>query len=1208
MSILSSFASGILAASIFLTPIPMDNAASSILPEPLPASQDGGPSWRIEIDFPVAYYSEEDVITLLEARLGTYEINWQIEAAPDSAVLRAVIESTGSLDQIRGIIFYDLASEINFLGGTTQIFLSGDIQTGTDLNVLFESNPSTGYLWQVDALDTQLVQQTGKSDLVMRSGTIGSPQTQVMHFSGVQDGYTILNFTYRRPWESGVAPSRRIYIEKIDLSGSVDLTDPIAALATFGAPSAFGPLIGETASAPLEVSPNLPAAFDWRDRVTLPGVRNQGTCGSCWAFATVGTMEVAMVVQGEPIVDLSEQYLISCNQNGWSCNGGWRAHDYHAWKLGESQTQAGAVLESDFPYSGTNGTCTTAYNHPYKISDWQYVRGLTIPPADEIKQAIYTYGAVTASICMGPELLAYRGGVFSTDESSVCGSYLTNHAIVLVGWNDAEDTWIMRNSWGSWWGEGGYIRIKRNVSNIGYAPTYVVYKNPIPNPISPSGNISQAAPTFSWNSVDDGLSYKLQVSDANNQRLLLTWYDASQICSPSDGTCQIAPLQSLDYGQYTWFIKSKNSAGVESDWSRETQFSILPAAPQPQSPTGDSHDKNPVFAWDSAPAAAEYRIKVSQGSQAILESNWTAADAICAGSACQLQPGLNLSVGSYSWSVQAHTANGIESSWSSPTNFNILLLAPDPISPSGTINAQPVFSWKNIPFVDQYKIQINDDRTGNRIYLAWHAAADVCSAAAADCQLSLTNTLPVGNYRWTIKYQDTDQIDSPWSDWEYFNIEYNLPASPELISPTGNLISQQPVFTWKSTENTDSYQLKVDGPSGTVIQESYAAVDICSSSICTAVPAVGLPAASYAWTVQGSNAHGAGSWSPEQNFVTPVSTQLLVANPIPDQTLTLGDQFDFTLPQNTFRAPVGATLYFSAALSDGSPLPDWITTYPNNATSNRFIGLPAVSDIGVLSVKVTASDGNGATISNVFTLTINKVVTSTTITAISPQPSGLGQPVEITVKVDPNGGAAPTGNVVVGSNTASCTVILNGSTGKCSLTLPQTGVHDIIANYQGTQSHNSSVSGLFQHTVENCYALDVSTSNGKVVFSPQPNCGSTLYLPGTVVEATANPDANFIFTGWDNNINLIGSPKVITLNSSQQVLASFTRRGDVNGDGSMDIIDSLFMLQVITGLRQSSQLIMPVFDVNGNGINDSIDALFVQQCVVGMANNLCPSP
>ena len=81
------------------------------------------------------------------------------------------------------------------------------------------------------------------------------------------------------------------------------------------------------------------------------------------------------------------------------------------------------------------------------------------------------------AVCAGPKMQGYRGGVFSLDEKSYCGGEV-NHAVVLVGWNDAENTWIMRNSWGAYWGESGYMRITRGTSNIGYSANYVIYSAP----------------------------------------------------------------------------------------------------------------------------------------------------------------------------------------------------------------------------------------------------------------------------------------------------------------------------------------------------------------------------------------------------------------------------------------------------------------------------------------------------------------------------------------------------------------------------------------------------------------------------------------------------------------------------------------------------------------------------------------------------------
>ena len=108
----------------------------------------------------------------------------------------------------------------------------------------------------------------------------------------------------------------------------------------------------------------------------------------------------------------------------------------------------------------------------------------SVPSVTAIKQAIATYGPISAAVCVGSQFQSYTGGVFSTDESASCGTSKVNHAIVLVGWDDNQGTWILRNSWGTWWGElaggttgseKGYMRIKYGISNVGYAANYVSY-------------------------------------------------------------------------------------------------------------------------------------------------------------------------------------------------------------------------------------------------------------------------------------------------------------------------------------------------------------------------------------------------------------------------------------------------------------------------------------------------------------------------------------------------------------------------------------------------------------------------------------------------------------------------------------------------------------------------------------------------------------
>jgi hypothetical protein len=218
---------------------------------------------------------------------------------------------------------------------------------------------------------------------------------------------------------------------------------------------------------------NLPDAFNWCDSGGCTPVKNQGSCGSCWAFGTVGPLECNIKIRDGVTVDLAEQWLVSCNSDGWSCGGGWWAHDYHEWKT-DYCGGTGAVLEADFPYVASDVPCNCPYPHEYLIDDWAFIGSeYGIPPVDNIKQAIMDHGPVSVAVYANSAMQAYTGGIFNG-----CGSGSINHAVVLVGWDDNQGTngvWIMRNSWGSGWGEGGYMRIPYDCSSIGYAACYVDY-------------------------------------------------------------------------------------------------------------------------------------------------------------------------------------------------------------------------------------------------------------------------------------------------------------------------------------------------------------------------------------------------------------------------------------------------------------------------------------------------------------------------------------------------------------------------------------------------------------------------------------------------------------------------------------------------------------------------------------------------------------
>jgi len=362
--------------------------------------------------------------------------------------------------------------------GPLLLHLGGPVRAGQVIEIALPSNLSTGYSWAVESLDDDTLLLLNVETWQTWRG-LGVPARQVVRLRAAETATAGFRLAYRRPWEAA-APRRSLSIQSVGL----DLAELCAALSA--PPPAALDLGGE--ERPGDQDPDrdtstdsaqtLPAAYNWCDEHGgCPQVRDQGGCGSCWAFGTVGPLE-AWIKHADGVggIDLSEQYLVSCNESGWSCSGGWWAHAYHWNYAPAGEPEAGAVLESAFPYVGRDVPCGGPYSHPYHISSWSYVQGSgSVAPVEDIKQAIYDHGPVAAAVCAGDAFAAYSGGVFQADESAECGSGGVNHAIVLVGWDDAEQSWTLRNSWGSGWGEGGYMRIRWGTSNVGYAANYVEY-------------------------------------------------------------------------------------------------------------------------------------------------------------------------------------------------------------------------------------------------------------------------------------------------------------------------------------------------------------------------------------------------------------------------------------------------------------------------------------------------------------------------------------------------------------------------------------------------------------------------------------------------------------------------------------------------------------------------------------------------------------
>ena len=210
-----------------------------------------------------------------------------------------------------------------------------------------------------------------------------------------------------------------------------------------------------------------PDSFDWRDKGLVTPVRDQGMCGSCWAFSTVANLEGLYYKLKGVAVDLSEQILVDCDTYDSACNGGLMEYAFQWIK------ENGMETEEDYPYTGYKGSCKADPSKyiDMKVTGWKKLGSSTSTwsPVDEeeIKEFLYETGPLAIALNANP-LQTYSGGILDKT-SSQCPVSGINHAVTLVGYGaeSGVDYWIVKNSWGANWGENGYFRIRRGTGTCG---------------------------------------------------------------------------------------------------------------------------------------------------------------------------------------------------------------------------------------------------------------------------------------------------------------------------------------------------------------------------------------------------------------------------------------------------------------------------------------------------------------------------------------------------------------------------------------------------------------------------------------------------------------------------------------------------------------------------------------------------------------------
>lgn len=240
---------------------------------------------------------------------------------------------------------------------------------------------------------------------------------------------------------------------------------------------------GNEVSAPASSSPDhLPAHLDWREKGgVVSEVKNQGHCGSCWTFSTVGALEAHMAIKYDNwrAPRLSEQQLVDCAQafDTAGCNGGLPSHAFEYIKHA-----GGLSTEFAYPYHGVDETCTfnksaTPETTPFVPSSagvGAEVPGgsINITKGDEesLKHFLATEGPISVAFQVASDFRDYSSGVYT---SSVCknGAQDVNHAVLAVGYGTMNGMpyWTIKNSWDYSWGDEGFFKIEAFKNMCGIA-------------------------------------------------------------------------------------------------------------------------------------------------------------------------------------------------------------------------------------------------------------------------------------------------------------------------------------------------------------------------------------------------------------------------------------------------------------------------------------------------------------------------------------------------------------------------------------------------------------------------------------------------------------------------------------------------------------------------------------------------------------------
>lgn len=200
-----------------------------------------------------------------------------------------------------------------------------------------------------------------------------------------------------------------------------------------------------------------PERVDWREKGAVTPVKNQASCGSCWAFSTVGATEGAYFVHSGKLVNLSEQQLVSCahqpKYEALGCAGGW------PWSVMDYVSEVGLCTQEAYPYEGKDSECRDSQCEIAVQSKGK----VQLPQTDEKSLANAVALNPVSIVLDANSLQLYKSGIITN-----CGETI-NHAVLAVGYGEEDGIkyWIVKNSWDVTWGEKGYFRVEKDTGGMG---------------------------------------------------------------------------------------------------------------------------------------------------------------------------------------------------------------------------------------------------------------------------------------------------------------------------------------------------------------------------------------------------------------------------------------------------------------------------------------------------------------------------------------------------------------------------------------------------------------------------------------------------------------------------------------------------------------------------------------------------------------------